>query len=81
VPVIGCGSGACCDGQILIAPDILGLTQDAAPKFAKSYSKLAAASIDAFNEYSKEVQSGKFPDDDHSYHMKKGELEKLLKSI
>ncbi len=81
VPVIGCGSGACCDGQILIAPDILGLTQDAAPKFAKSYSKLAAASIDAFNEYSKEVQSGKFPDDNHSYHMKKGELEKLLKSI
>ena len=38
VPVIGCGSGPGCDGQILIAPDILGLTQGPSPKFAKSYS-------------------------------------------
>ncbi len=81
VPVIGCGSGPCCDGQILIAPDILGLTQDPAPKFAKSFGTLAADAINAFNAYSKEIQGGQFPDDNHSYHMKKGELEKLLNSI
>ena len=77
VPVIGCGSGPGCDGQILIAPDILGLTQGPSPKFAKSYDNLAERTIGAFSAYAKEVESGQFPDTDHSYHMKPGELEKL----
>jgi len=77
VPVIGCGSGPGCDGQILIGPDILGLTRGVTPKFAKSYGNLADAVIEAFGEYSKEVQGGKFPDKEHSYHMKTGEIEKL----
>ena len=77
VPVIGCGSGPACDGQILIAPDILGLTQGPSPKFAKSYGNLADAVIDALNLYTKEVQAGQFPDRGHSYHMKAGELETL----
>jgi 3-methyl-2-oxobutanoate hydroxymethyltransferase len=77
VPVIGCGSGPGCDGQILIAPDILGLTQGPRPKFAKSYGNLAEKTIEAFNAYSKEVQSGQYPDKEHSYHMKSGEMEKL----
>ncbi len=76
-PVIGCGSGPGCDGQILIAPDILGLTQGPGPKFAKSYGKLADDTITAFSAYCKEVQSEQFPDDAHSYHMKGGELERL----
>jgi len=77
VPVIGCGSGPHCDGQILIAPDILGLTQGPSPKFAKSYGNLADGAVKAFSTYSKEVQSGRFPDSGHSYHMKSGELERL----
>jgi len=77
VPVIGCGSGPGCDGQILIAPDILGLTQGPRPKFAKSYGNLADRTIEAFNAYSKEVQSGQYPDKEHSYHMKSGEMERL----
>ena len=81
VPVISCGSGAGCDGQILIAPDILGLTQGSGPKFAKSYSDLGKSTIEAVNSYSKEVQDGKFPDSAHSYHMKKGELERLEKLL
>jgi len=77
VPVISCGAGAGCDGQILIAPDILGLGQGPSPKFAKSYGSLANDTIEAFKKYVKEVESGAFPDDGHSYHMKKGELERL----
>jgi len=77
VPVISCGSGLGCDGQILIAPDILGLTQVPGPKFAKSYGSLADNIIKAVTRYSKEVISGQFPDMQHSYHMKPGELEKL----
>ena len=81
VPVIGCGSGPGCDGQILIAPDILGLTQGPGPKFAKSYGNLAKDTIEAFTAYSEEVQSKRFPDHQHSYHMKSGELEKLKQML
>ena len=77
VPVIGIGAGPGCDGQILIAPDILGLTQGPRPKFAKSYGKLADAEIKAFADYAKEVKEGRYPDKGHSYHMKSGELERL----
>lgn len=81
VPVIGCGSGPGCDGQILIAPDILGLTQGPGPKFAKSYANLANSTMQAFKEYAKDVQKGQFPDADHSYHMKAGELNKLQEML
>ena len=77
VPVIGCGAGPGCDGQILIAPDILGLVQGPSPKFSKSYGNLADGTIEAFKKYAEEVESGEFPDRDHSYHMKKGEFERL----
>jgi 3-methyl-2-oxobutanoate hydroxymethyltransferase len=77
LPVISCGSGPGCDGQVLIAPDILGLTQGPGPKFTKSYSSLCDDIIGAFNNYSKEITNGIFPDKTHSYHMKTGEFDKL----
>jgi 3-methyl-2-oxobutanoate hydroxymethyltransferase len=76
-PVIGCGSGVGCDGQILIAHDILGLTQGPSPRFAKSYSNLADATIKAFSDYARQVQNGDYPDSEHSYHMKAGESDRL----
>ena len=77
VPTIGIGAGAGCDGQILIAPDILGLTSGPHPKFAKSYGNLAESTVQAFKAFSEDVQSGKYPDEGHSYHMRPGELERL----
>jgi 3-methyl-2-oxobutanoate hydroxymethyltransferase len=77
VPVIGCGSGPNCDGQILIAPDILGLTLGSSPRFAKSYGELADAALEAFRQYSSEVRAGQYPDKEHSYHIKAGEIERL----
>ena len=81
VPVISCGSGPDCDGQILIAPDILGLTQGPCPKFAKKYDNLAEKTINAFKAYADEVEKGRFPDSEHSYHMKSGEFKKLQKLL
>lgn len=81
VPVIGCGSGPGCDGQILIAPDILGISTGQAPKFAKEFAHLADDTIDAFKEYDAQVKKGRYPDSDHSYHMKKGEFEKLQQRL
>lgn len=81
VPVIGCGSGPGCDGQILIAPDILGLTSGVSPKFAKSYGDLGTVAKSAFEKYAKEVVGGKYPDDAHSYHMKNGEFGRLKEML
>jgi len=81
VPVIGCGSGPYCDGQILIAPDILGLAEGRKPKFSKSYADLAEPTIEAFRKYAAEVKAETYPDDEHSYHMKKGELEQLKQML
>jgi 3-methyl-2-oxobutanoate hydroxymethyltransferase len=81
VPVISCGSGPHCDGQILIAPDILGLTQGHQPKFAKSFANLGYATIAAFSEYANQVRAGRYPDTEHCYRMKDGELERLRKML
>lgn len=77
VPVIGCGSGPDCDGQILIVSDILGLSIGPAPKFSKSYGDLKSATVRSISAYTQEVHTGCFPDDQHSYHIKSGQLENL----
>ena len=77
MPVVGIGAGPHCDGQILVAPDVLGLLQGPSPKFSKSYDNLAERSIKAFTSYSAEVKNAQYPDPAHSYHMKPGESQKL----
>ena len=81
IPVIGCGSGPDCDGQVLVLPDILNLTQGPVPKFSKSFADIGRASIDAVALYNRQVKQGLYPDDAHSYHMKAGEYEKLERLI
>jgi 3-methyl-2-oxobutanoate hydroxymethyltransferase len=80
-PVLSCGAGPGCDGQILIAPDILGLSEGKPPKFAKAYADLADRAIASFRKYADEVRDRRFPDDKHSYHMKAGELQRLKKLL
>ncbi|AQT69758.1 3-methyl-2-oxobutanoate hydroxymethyltransferase [Anaerohalosphaera lusitana] len=77
VPVISCGAGPDCDGQILIISDILGLSSGPMPKFAKSYADLATPTRDALRRYADEIRESKFPDDGLCYHVKPGEMEKL----
>jgi 3-methyl-2-oxobutanoate hydroxymethyltransferase len=79
--VISCGSGPGCDGQILVAPDILGLAAGHPPKFAKAYGDLGARSAEAFQRYAEDVKAGRFPDAEHSYHMKPGEFERLEEQL
>jgi 3-methyl-2-oxobutanoate hydroxymethyltransferase len=77
IPVISCGSGPACDGQVLVAPDILGLTDGKLPKFSKAYAELGPRSIEAFRTYAEEVKARRFPHDEHSYHKKPGDLQRL----
>ncbi len=81
VPVISCGAGPDCDGQILVIPDILGLCTGDSPKFSKKYASLSGQIVAAVETYAREVIEGRFPDDRHSYHIKPGELEILQKTL
>jgi 3-methyl-2-oxobutanoate hydroxymethyltransferase len=77
VPVISCGAGSGCDGQILVAPDILGLHSDKSPKFAKAYADIGLRCVEAIRQYTADVREHRFPDAEHSYHMKEGQLQRL----
>lgn len=61
VPLIGIGCGAGCDGQILVGPDLLGLTLGDTPSFVKRYANLAQTSTEAFKAYADDVREGRFP--------------------
>ncbi len=81
LPVISCGSGPDCDGQILIISDILGLNQGKGPKFSKKFGQIGPDIVETVKSYSKNVRSGQFPDDSRCYHMKPGEVEQLNKML
>ena len=68
IPTIGIGAGPDCDGQILVLHDVLGLTFQEAPKFARRYVNVGEMISQAVREYCGDVQSGNFPSDAESYH-------------
>jgi 3-methyl-2-oxobutanoate hydroxymethyltransferase len=61
IPLIGIGSGADCDGQILVCTDMLGFQSKFHPSFVKTYANLEETILDAFVQYGKEVREGTFP--------------------
>jgi len=79
IPIISCGSGPDCDGQVLVLPDILNLKDGPVPKFSKKFADIGKAVIDGIVLYDSQVKQGIFPDDAHCYHMKTGEYDKLQK--
>jgi 3-methyl-2-oxobutanoate hydroxymethyltransferase len=68
IPTIGIGAGPDCDGQILVVHDMLGLTFDQMPKFARKYANLGEVISSAVRSYCEDVRSGNFPSDSESYH-------------
>lgn len=67
VPTIGIGAGPECDGQVLVGPDLLGLTEDFHPKFLKKYAELRSAAVEALHRFAEDVHTGQFPTDAHSH--------------
>ncbi len=68
IPTIGIGAGPDCDGQVLVANDMLGLDSGLKPpKFVKRYADLRAVITKAAAEFMREVEQGEFPDREHSY--------------
>ena len=78
IPVFSIGAGKECDGQLLIVSDLIGQFQAFTPKFVKKYCDVAAIITDAMKAYCADVRGGRFPEDQHCYHMLDGEKEKFL---
>jgi 3-methyl-2-oxobutanoate hydroxymethyltransferase len=77
IPTIGIGAGADCDGQVLVFHDLVGLFERFTPKFVKQYVNLSPMIKAALVQYKNEVEEGTFPGPEHSFSMKKEEIEKL----
>lgn len=77
IPTIGIGSGAGCDGQILVYQDMLGLYGDFTPKFVKQFSCAGNVMKEGFDAYIKEVSERTFPAPEHTFSASDDVLDKL----
>lgn len=77
IPTIGIGAGPDCDGQVLVAHDMLGLYMGQTPRFVKRYANLAAAITRAVADYVAEVREGQFPGPEHSVELPAELVERL----
>jgi 3-methyl-2-oxobutanoate hydroxymethyltransferase len=67
VPTIGIGASADCDGQVLVAEDMLGLFGGFKPRFVKRYAELADEIATAAAHYAADVRTGTFPGPDNVF--------------
>ena len=70
VPTIGIGASADCDGQIIVAEDILGLFGTFTPKFVKRYAELGDEVSSAVAKYAADVRARRFPGPDQVFGAK-----------
>lgn len=77
VPTIGIGAGRDCDGQVLVAHDMLGLS-GRVPKFVKQYAALGDTVKEAVRAYRADVKNGSFPGPEHCYDVPKTSTEPSL---
>lgn len=75
VPVIGCGAGPSCHGQIVVLQDLLGLT-DWQPSFARPITALGDRIIAAAQRWIEMVRASELGE--HPYTMNEGELDKFV---
>ncbi|HMT43537.1 MAG TPA: 3-methyl-2-oxobutanoate hydroxymethyltransferase [Chakrabartia sp.] len=68
-PTIGIGASAQCDGQVLVAEDMLGMFERV-PRFVKRYHEVAGEISDAAARYAADVRARAFPTPDQTYQPK-----------
>ncbi len=66
VPTIGIGASAQCDGQVLVAEDMLGFFERT-PRFVKTFDDIAGRISAAVQTYADDVRSRAFPGPDQLY--------------
>jgi 3-methyl-2-oxobutanoate hydroxymethyltransferase len=81
IPTIGIGAGLGCDGQVLVTHDLLGLFERFTPKFVKQYANFHAEMNKAFLEYIDDVETKRFPAQEHTVEMSDDEWDMFQKEI
>ncbi|MCC7024931.1 MAG: 3-methyl-2-oxobutanoate hydroxymethyltransferase [Thermomicrobiales bacterium] len=69
IPTIGIGAGPACDGQVLVAHDMLGFQQGRLPRFVKVYADIGPRIREAFAAYARDVEDGSYPGRGQTYGM------------
>lgn len=77
IPTIGIGSGAGCDGQVLVSYDMIGMFENISMKFLKKYINLHHDLLHAFKSYRREVKEGMYPGPKNVHKMSDEEAAKL----
>ncbi|MPQ97604.1 3-methyl-2-oxobutanoate hydroxymethyltransferase [Modestobacter sp. I12A-02628] len=67
IPTIGIGAGVGCDAQVLVWPDMAGMTAGRVPRFVKRYADLRGELLRAAQEFATEVRDGTFPAAEHAF--------------
>jgi 3-methyl-2-oxobutanoate hydroxymethyltransferase len=67
IPTVGIGAGVDCDAQVLVWPDMAGMTAGRVPRFVRKYADLRADLLRAAREYADDVHAGRFPGPEHSF--------------
>jgi 3-methyl-2-oxobutanoate hydroxymethyltransferase len=81
IPTIGIGAGVGCDGQVLVTHDLLGLFDRFTPRFVKKYANFHQEMQKAFTEYIDDVETKRFPAQEHTVEMDDKEWEDLLSEL
>ena len=81
IPTIGIGAGVGCDGQVLVTHDLLGLFDRFTPKFVKKYADFHGEMQRAFTDYIEDVETRRFPAQEHTVEMDDKEWDALLNDI
>jgi 3-methyl-2-oxobutanoate hydroxymethyltransferase len=81
IPTIGIGAGAGCDGQVLVTHDLLGLFDRFTPKFVKKYADFHGEMQRAFTDYIEDVETRRFPSQEHTVEMDDREWDALLNEL
>ncbi len=67
IPTIGIGAGAGCDGQVLVMPDLLGLSPGRQPRFVRHFAAAGEAARSGLAAYHAAVSERSFPAAKESY--------------
>jgi 3-methyl-2-oxobutanoate hydroxymethyltransferase len=77
IPTIGIGSGAGCDGQVLVLHDMLGFDEERTLRHTRRYAEIGRAIRGAAESYVQDVRSGEFPRPEHATLLGEGAGEVL----
>lgn len=77
VPVISCGAGKYCSGQVLVSDDVFGKYSEFKPKFARKYGDMKTLIFNCAKQFDEDVKNGKFPSDEEIFSLSEEELKQL----